>query len=79
MAGLTALGTSEEEFDPDLKQEGEDYEDNEEEAEFSEKFAEEIKSVRIMISGLNSNNKKIQNIKNHYAKAIKSAQERQNS
>lgn len=32
-----------------------------------------------MIGGLTSNNKKIQNIKNNYAKAIKSAQERQNS
>lgn len=32
-----------------------------------------------MIGGLNSNNKKMQNIKNHYAKAIKSAQERQDS
>ena len=29
-----------------------------------------------MISGLNSNNKKIQTIKQQYAKAIKSAQER---
>ncbi len=32
-----------------------------------------------MIGGLNSNNKKIQSIKNVYAKAIKSAQERQKS
>jgi hypothetical protein len=32
-----------------------------------------------MISGLNSNNKKIQTIKNTYQKAIKSAQEKQNS
>lgn len=32
-----------------------------------------------MIGGLNSNNKKIQNIKNQYAKAIKSAQEKHNS
>lgn len=44
-----------------------------------ERFIEEIKSVRSMIAGLNSNNKKIQTIKNSYAKAIKSAQERQNS
>lgn len=32
-----------------------------------------------MIAGLNANNKKIQTIKNNYAKAIKSAQEKQNS
>ena len=32
-----------------------------------------------MIAGLNSNNKRIQNLKNSYAKAIKSAQERQSS
>lgn len=32
-----------------------------------------------MIAGLNSNNKKIQTIKNTYAKAIKSAQEKQSS
>lgn len=32
-----------------------------------------------MIAGLNSNNKKIQTIKHSYAKAIKSAQEKQNS
>lgn len=32
-----------------------------------------------MIGGLNSNNKKIQTIKNTYQKAIKSAQEKQNS
>ena len=32
-----------------------------------------------MIAGLNSNNKRIQTIKISYAKAIKSAQERQNS
>lgn len=63
----------------DEENRSEDYEDDEEEIEFGEKFAEEIKSVRIMIGGLNSNNKKIQNIKILYAKAIKSAQERQNS
>lgn len=32
-----------------------------------------------MIGGLNSNNKKIQNIKNRYAKAIKAAQESKDS
>lgn len=47
--------------------------------EIDENFIEEIKSVRMMIAGLNSNNKKIQTIKNNYAKAIKAAQERQNS
>ena len=76
MAGLAGAG-SEEELDEENR--SEDYEDDEEEIEFGEKFAEEIKSVRIMIGGLNSNNKKIQNIKILYAKAIKSAQERQNS
>lgn len=76
MAGLAGAG-SEEELDDENR--SEDYEDDEEEIEFGEKFAEEIKSVRIMIGGLNSNNKKIQSIKILYAKAIKSAQERQNS
>lgn len=33
----------------------------------------------MMIAGLNSNNKKIQTIKNSYAKAIKAAQQRQSS
>ncbi len=51
----------------------------EQEQQIDERFIEEIKSVRSMIAGLNANNKKIQNIKNNYAKAIKSAQERQNS
>ncbi len=46
----------------------------EQEEQIDEKFIEEIKSVRSMIAGLNANNKKIQNIKNNYAKAIKSAQ-----
>ena len=32
-----------------------------------------------MISAINANGKKIQNIKKNYAKAIKSAQEKQNS
>jgi hypothetical protein len=32
-----------------------------------------------MIAGLNSNNKRIQTLKHSYAKAIKSAQEKQNS
>lgn len=70
------MGCSSSEEDLDHK---EQYEDDEQENQIDEKFIEEIKSVRNMIAGLNSNNKKIQNIKNSYAKAIKSAQEKQSS
>ena len=71
-----AGGVSEDELGLNAAEESENYGDDDEEIEFGEKFAEEIKSVRIMISGLNANNKKIQTIKHQYAKAIKSAQER---
>jgi hypothetical protein len=70
------MGCSSSEDDLDQK---EQYQEDEDENQIDEKFIEEIKSVRSMLAGLNSNNKRIQSIKISYAKAIKSAQEKQNS
>ena len=78
MAGLTAIASEDGLYDEEDNVD-QDYEEENEKEEFDQDFTEDIKSVRIMIGGLNSNNKKIQTIKNLYAKAIKSAQQRENS